>query len=214
MREAMTKDLQAGAMLGEGYRALTRRLTDGFDLLRDEAVTLARSYVQAANVRASQFTAEANSDFIKGWRWCATIELGYIQSGHGTCLRRAALDGQEFTLGEGPEIPLHLKCRCVPIWGTPTWRELGIDMDEMEETMRPCMIREAKNIDEGGKRTILDSGLHQGGYGTWLMTQPDSVQLAALGPGRMELLGSGAVDFEDLVDAKGNRRTLKELRRR
>ncbi len=212
MQRAMLTDLQAGVLQGEGYPELVRRLADGFDLLKHEAVTLARTYVQTANVTASQMVAQANSDILRGWRWCATLEHGYHQSGTGTCLRCAALDGEEFTLGEGPPLPLHPRCRCFPVWLTKTWRDLGIDMDELEDVARPYTVRPDENIDEGGRRTILESGFHQGNYADWIMGRSEEVQLNALGPGRLALLKSGEIKFSDLVDGQGNLRTLEELR--
>ena len=212
MQRAMLTDLQAGVLQGEGYQSLVRRLTQGFDLFKDEAVTLARTYVQTANVTASQMVAQANSGILRGWRWCATLEHGYRASGRGTCLVCAALDGQEFEMGKGPVIPKHPRCRCYPVWLTKTWRELGIDIDELEEAVRPYTVRPDQNIDAGGRRTILESGFHQGNYAEWLMGRSEEVKLNALGPGRYELLKAGKIGFADLVDGQGRLRTLKELR--
>ena len=211
MQRAMLTDLQSGVLQGEGYPALVRRIEEGFDMFRGEAITLARTYVQTANVTASQIVADANNSIMRGWRWCSTLEHGFHQSGTGTCLRCAALDGKEFKIGQGPVVPLHPRCRCFIIWLTKTWRELGLDIDEMKEAARPYTIRPDKNIDAGGRRTILESGFHQGTYGEWIMAQNENVKLNLLGPGRYDLLKSGKVNFGDLVDAQGNLKTLKIL---
>ncbi len=208
VQAAFKEEINVGVLQGEGYPALIKRVTDGF---KDEAITLTRTYVQTANVTASQMVAQANSGILRGWRWCATLENGYRESGRGTCLRCAALDGQEFKLGEGPEIPLHPRCRCFPVWITKTWRDLGIDMDELAEVARPYTMRPDRNIDAGGRRTILESGFHQGHYGDWIMRQSGKTQLNALGPGRLALLKAGRITFADLVNARGELRTLREL---
>ena len=211
MRRAILTDIQAGVLQGEGYPSLVRRMRQGFDLFRDEAVTLTRTYVQTANITAAHLTAKANEGIFRGWRWCATLEQGFTQSGNGTCLCCAALDGQEFAMDEGPIIPLHVRCRCCRIYLTKTWRELGVDIDEMDEAMRPYVIQEDQSIGAGARQTITESGFHQGNYGSWLMRQGEKVKLNVLGPGRLELLQSGKITFDDLVDGKGRLRTLKEL---
>lgn len=214
VREAMQQELRVGALKGEGYGRLVKRIMRGeaWGILEREAITLARTYVQSANVAAQMATYQANADIVKGWKWCATLEPGYKSTGRGTCLRCAALDGQQFDLGEGPDIPLHPRCRCVALPVTLTWRELGLDIDEMEEVARPYTQRPDENIDAGGKRTIEESGQHQGDYGTWFAQQDRAWRVKAAGPGRVELLESGEVSFHELVDAKGELRTLEELR--
>lgn len=215
VREAMQQELRTGALKGEGYRQMVRRLMRGeaWDLLEHEAISLSRTYVQSANVAAQQAVYKANDDIVKGWKWCATLEPGYKSTGRGTCLRCAALDGQEFELDKGPPIPLHVRCRCVSLPVTKTWRELGLDIDEMEDVARPYTQRGNVNIDAGGRRTIEEVGFHNGDYGTWFADQDRAWRVKAAGPGRVELLDSGDIEFHDLVDrGTGRLRTLKELR--
>ncbi len=116
-------------------------------------------------------------------------------------------------MGEGPDIPLHVRCRCVSTPILKTYRELGIDIDEMEEVARPYTMRPDENIDAGGRRTIQEVGLSQGDYGSWFDKQSREFKLKAMGPGRLELLENGDVTFQGLVDSKtGELKTLKELR--
>jgi hypothetical protein len=92
-----------------------------------------------------------------------------------------------------------------------TWRELGLNMNEMEDVYRPYTMRPDKNIDTGGTRTIEEVGFHQGNYASFFDKQSRQFQLNAVGPGRLELLESGKVEFGDLVTRTGKLRTLKEL---
>jgi hypothetical protein len=124
----------------------------------------------------------------------------------------AARDGKEYPLNGGPSIPAHPRCRCCAVPLTKSWRELGIDKDEIEDAVRPYTIRPDQNIDAGGMRTIIESGRHQGDYASWWAKQSPDFRRNAVGPGRFELLESGKIRFEDLVDAQGRQRTLKELR--
>lgn len=94
---------------------------------------------------------------------------------------------------------------------TKTWRELGIDADEMEDVARPYTMRPDKNIDAGGSRTIIENGFHDGDYGSWFKNQSSVFQDNAVGPKRAAMLRAGKVGFHDLVDETGRLRTLDEL---
>ena len=208
----MREELNTGVLQGEGYPKLIKRFQDGFQQLsRREAVTLTRTYVQTANVAASQAVYAANRDIVQKWRWCATMENGYSKSGHGTCLVCAALDGQEFKLNDGPEIPRHPNCRCVALPVMVFWRDLGIPLDEMEDAVRPYTIRPDQAVDTGGKRTIQEVGFHHGDYASWFAKQSEKHQLEALGPKRFELYKAGKIEFKDLIDKQGNLRNLDNL---
>lgn len=211
-KAGMLEYLRSGALQGEGYAKLTNRLLSDFELTKREATTLARTYVQTANVQAQEAVYAANADIVPRVKWCATLENIYSSTGRGTCLRCAALDGKEWELkAKRPNAPLHPRCRCVILPVTLTYKELGIDLPELEAAARPYTKRPDKNIDTGGKRTILEVGQHQGDYASWFEKQPKGFQLEAVGPKRFELLQSGRVEFADLVDSAGSLRTLDQL---
>lgn len=112
-----------------------------------------------------------------------------------------------------PILPLLVRCRCVPLPVTKTWRELGLDIDEMEEVVRPYTQRGNVNIDAGGRRTIEEVGFHNGDYGTRFAGQDRAWRERTAGSGRVALLDDGEIEFHDLVDRDtGRLRTLKELR--
>ena len=108
VKKGILEDLNAGVLQGKGYKGLVNNIMghmDGFT--RREAVTLARSYVQQANVTANEAVMAANRDICKRWKWSAVLEGGNMETGNGTCLRCACLDQQEFEFGEGPPVILH-----------------------------------------------------------------------------------------------------------
>lgn len=211
VKAGMLEELRSGVLQGEGYPKLVKRLLSDFDLTKREAITLSRTYVQSANVAAQQAVYAANADIVQGWKWCATLENGYSSTGRGTCPVCAALDGKEFKLNDGPPIPRHPRCRCVALPVTLSYHDLGLDLNEMEGVARPYTIRPDQNIDAGGKRTIQEVGFHQGNYASWWETQGREVQDRSIGPGRAELVRSGAVQFGQIVDDAGELRTIKEL---
>lgn len=211
--DQIQQEITAGMLQGEGYPGLVRRLGQGFDLTKQDAISVARTYVQSVNVGAQEAVYRANKQVVKAWKWSAVMEPSYGKTGRGTCLICAGLDGRVYQEDDPgrPEIPKHLRCRCMWICELITWRELGLDIDEMKDVYRPYTIRPDKNIDAGGKREILEVGFHDGNYATWFATRDRAFQLNAVGPNRLRLLESGKIDFEDLVTRGGKLRTLKEL---
>ena len=216
VRASILTMLQSGGLQGKGTPGMVRDALmaaweQGEALTRRDAITVARTYTQTANVNAMTSVYEANSDIVHGWQWCATMEPGYKQTGRGTCLCCAALDGRVFKLGQGPPCPLHGRCRCVRLPRLKSWRDLGMSFDEMQDFTRPYTVRPDENIDEGGRRAILEVGFHQGSYGTWLAGRDEAVQREIMGPERFALYASGRVRFEDFVDAAGRLIPLEAL---
>ena len=211
--EQVKRNLNIAVLQGEGYQKAVRGLLESSiaDFTEREAVTIARTYVQTANVAAQMAVYEANDDLVTGWRWSAVLEGGYSKSGRGTCIVCAARDGREYPLRGGPSIPAHPRCRCVAISLLKSWRELGLDRDELDAAIRPYTIRPDASIDAGGMRTIIESGRHQGDYASWFEKQGRAFRENVVGPGRLELLEAGKIKFEDLVDGQGRQRTIQEL---
>jgi hypothetical protein len=112
LQQEIRQTITAGLLQGEGYPSLVRRLNQGFDLVRQDQITLVRTYVASVNVGAQEAVYRANKDVVKGWKWCAALEPGFSKTGRGTCVRCACLDGQVFQEDDAlkPEIPLHPRC--------------------------------------------------------------------------------------------------------
>jgi len=197
------EELLTGVLQGESYPELVDRIRQGFGIAEQDAINIARTYVQSANVHAQELVAEENLDVVKGLKWVATLETSFKKTGRGTCIRCAALDGTEYKMDEiHPEIPLHQNCRCVWVYILISWRELGIDIDEMEEAYRPWTVRPNINIGTGRKgKSILDHGFYQGNYEGFLGEQSDRFQKNVLGPRRFELYDAGKVSLKDMVDS-------------
>jgi len=213
MQEELRREVLAGMLQGEGYPQFLKRLEGRFNTFnRRELTTLVRTYVQDANVQAQKAVYAANPDVVRLVEWSAVLEPGYIRTGRGTCPRCAALDGNQYDMDDHPAIPLHPRCRCILLPVTASYRELGLDIDEIQKAYRPYTIRPNKNVDTGGRRKILEVGFHQGSYDSWFAKRPRSFQRNVIGPKRLELVESGKVKFKQLVSEEtGRLYTLEEL---
>lgn len=208
--EEMRTELLAGVFLGEGNIGLVKRLEEGFEIFRPHAISLARTYIADANNRAAKAVYDANSDIIDKEQWCSTLEVSF--KGHSTCLRCAGMDGRKFDLNSNHvRPPLHIRCRCFMLPVTKSYRELGLDIDEMKKSLRPYTERQEKtSIDTGLTRAIYDAGQFDGDFEKFLFSRDTRYQKDLLGPNRYRLIQEGKIKFEDLVDNDGNIRLLKK----
>lgn len=209
MISGIKEEILAGRLAGEAYPELVDRIAGGFGMVRRDAISLVRTYVQSANVSAMEAVYEANRDVVQGVQWVATMEVGTGRRRSGTCIRCAVLDGQKWKWDEPrPSCPLHIRCRCVLVPMLISWRELGIDIEEFAAPYRPWTRRGPGRIDTGGRRTILEHGFHQGDFSTWFVTLSEEDQRNIVGPGRLSLLRSNQISFRDLVDRDTGRLRL------
>lgn len=233
IKDRIKQEIASGMLQGEGYRPMAARLRQGLGLAGDDAITVARSYVQGINVHAAHDVATANKDIMKGWKWRSAAENGafYVKRGkgrgRGVCALCLSLDAKDETypLDGGPEIPAHVKCRCLREYVTKSWRELGIPVDEIDKASRPYTIRgrgidpetgEIKPMSVGtGGRPILDAGHFLGDYGDFFKTMDLSAQRQTIGPRRLELYQAGKIkglgDLVTIENGKARLLTLKEL---
>lgn len=195
---AVRKDILSGALRGKGYRDLAKRIQLGLDSTYDEATTIARSFIHSVNVSAQNDLYKRNAHIVKQVKWTAALEVG-ISLGRGTCIRCAALDGEKYPVGDSPPCPLHPRCRCVLVPVTPTFREMGIDVDEIAEAYRPWTRRVDKQVGRGGRK-ILAAGFHQGDFQDFMKDFTEDDMKKFLGPTRLGFIKSGAFDLKDFVD--------------
>jgi SPP1 gp7 family putative phage head morphogenesis protein len=207
-------DIMTGYLQGEGFPAMVERIEDGFDITKRDAITLTRTYVADVNNKAAEQVYKANTDIVKGEEWCATLEVS-TKSGCGVCLRCAALDGKTWPIGE-PHIrpPLHPRCRCFCLCKTKSYKELGLNIPELEDAARPYTEREGIPINVGLTRQIVDVGQFQGKFEDFLKTRGEKYQLNMLGKNRFDLYTSGKVEFSDFVNENGDLVLLKDLLKR
>ena len=210
VRKETLASLRKSGLRGEGYRPMTKKLAqtaldNGCELTERQAITIARTYTQTANVEAQRAVYAQNRDVVYAQKWVSVLD-------NRVCPRCAALDGVVYKNGEPmPQIPLHPRCRCLLL---PCVRvdELGVSSEDLERVARPWTVREPGNIDAGGKRKILLHGSTKEDFGGWYHTLPEQERIRIVGPVRARLLAEGKIEFGELVDKKtGRLRTLEEL---
>lgn len=221
LQEDIEKDILTGVIKGESYPALVKRIESGYNITKNEAAMLARTYVQSANVGAMQSVYDENPDVVKKVQWTATLEISVSRTkkgkrtGKGTCMFCAGLDGRIFPVDKHPDCPLHINCKCFLSPITVTWRELGLDVDEMEKEYRPWTHRSEKSdILKGGK--ILGQGDADFNFDEFYLKQGKKFQTDVVGPRRQELISDGRVQFKDIIKVRRDQtvkiRTLDELK--
>ena len=90
-------------------------------------------------------------------------------------------------------------CRSTSAPVTKSFRDLGIDADEVPAGTRASMDGQAPQETD---------------FGSWLERQSKARQDDVLGPGRADLWRDGKIGFRDLVDGQGRELTLEQLRAR
>lgn len=187
-------------------RVMRQALDEGVNLTQREAAMLVRTYVQTANNQAMEAVYAANEGIIKGYKRVETPD-------NRTCRICALADGMEYGLHEKrPALPAHPGCRGLYIPITKTWRDFGIDRDELEAVARPWVLREPGPIGTGGRK-IEEWGTGTEDFkGWWFSLNARRKAKTSIGAVREKLLLSGAVKWEDLTDkATGMPYTLEQL---
>ena len=153
------------------------------------------SVVRTAVNHTANFTGQrfydANISIIKGLVWVSTLD------GRTSAVCRAR-DGEVFPLNSGPRPPAHWNCRSRMGPVTRSWRELGINMDEV-----PL-----------GSRASMDGQVPAGTtYQKWLEGQSAARQDEILGPSRGKLFRAGET-VDRFVNRQGRELTLDAMRAR
>ena len=199
--EAIRGAVRLGMVQGESMAEITRRLMgtraaryqDGIiDTHRRHASNIVRSVVQHTNNTAVAATFANNKDIVRGWVYVATLDSR-------TCSVCFSQSGKEFELGKGP-IPIrHVSCRCYQIPRVATWRELGVDLDEMPA---------GKRASKGG---LVDADIS---FHSWLKGESEKTQVDLLGKTRQKLFADGGLKIDRFTDTSGKLYTLDALKQK
>lgn len=207
LADKFADQMRAGMALGEANGKLIERVRGKtgqpgiMNLARSSAERLVRASVQAAANTAREATYDENADLISALEWSATLDTRTSP----WCIVR---DGLKYTPKEhrpmGHTVPwlegpgkIHWGCRSTSVPVLKSWRDLGIDEDEIPETTRASM--------DGQVPAAMT-------FEQWLRKQSITRQDTVLGAGKADLWRRGKITFRDLLDQNGRPLTTEELR--
>lgn len=154
----------------------------------------AAAIVRTATAHTANFTRqrfyEENESLIKGLKWVSTLDSRTSP----VCRAR---DGQVFPVNSGPRPPAHWNCRSCMSPVTKSWRELGIDLEDLPPSTRASMNGQVPE-----DMTYQD----------WLRKQSAARQDDILGKSKGLLFRKGELPLERFVDRNGKELTLVQLR--
>lgn len=197
--ESIRGAIRLGMVEGETIPEMVRRLMgtkanqykDGvLEISRRHAEAMARTIVNHTSNQAMQAVYKNNADVVKGWTFTSTLDAR-------TSITCASLSGTQWPTGQGPIPPRHPNCRSVAIPDLKTWRELGVDLDEM-----PAGMRSSK---DGPVKADIS-------FNDWLKGQDKDTQIDILGPTRQKMFSSGKLTVDKFTDDAGRVLTLDQLK--
>ncbi|MCK3657231.1 hypothetical protein A4G18_00475 [Pasteurellaceae bacterium Pebbles2] len=193
-----TNIIRQGILDGKPTSELISEVKELLVASRRWSETLVRTAVMKVHDQAQQALRDENLDILKGEQQISTLDLRTSE----ICRVR---DGKAWDLDKKPigehdlpyqRPPLHPNCRSTLRLLTKSWRELGIDVDEIPESTRASMDGQIKE------------GLN---YEDWLKNKSPEEQDKVLGKGKADLWRNGVITFRDMLDQSGRPLTLKEL---
>lgn len=179
----------------------TANYADGLlERSRRELATIVNTALSHTAQTTRTLSEAANADIVKGVKWSSTLDSRTSPP----CRLR---DGLQYTpvthRPVGHKIPwlqgpgrLHFNCRSVSVLVTKSWRELGLDIDDMPASTRASM--------DGQVPADLT-------YAQWFARQSAARQDEIVGPERGRLYRAGKVSFDRFYDDKGRWLTLAQL---
>jgi SPP1 gp7 family putative phage head morphogenesis protein len=159
---------------------------------RHQLAALVRTAVNHTQNYAKQKIYEENKDLVPRWVFRATLDSR-------TSITCGSLDGKTFPVGKGPQPPRHWNCRSLAAPITASWRELGVNLEEVDAGMRASM---------DGQVPAATS------FGGWLRDQPAAVQDEVLGAKRGQLFREHHLPLDKFVNKQGEVLDLEALKRR
>lgn len=174
-----------------GTRAL--KYKDGIlSIKKRNAEAIVRTAISHVSAFSRNQLFKANDSVIKGIKWVSTLDSR-------TTLICASRDGKIYPVDSGPRPPAHFNCRSSTTPVLKSWRELGLDADELPESTR----------------SSLDGQIPaETSYQEWLKTKPVEFQNEVLGVTKATLLRKGDLPLTRFVNRNGYEYTIEQLRER
>ena len=168
-----------------------RRFKDGIlETSRRGAEMIVRTATTNIASLAREALYKENRDIIKGVRWVSTLD----DRTSAICQSR---DGKIYAIAQGPRPPAHPNCRSTTTPVIRSFKELGINANE---------------ISAGTRASVNGQVPADLTYGQWIKRQSVATQNEALGKTKAELFRNGGLKLDKFVDDKGRPLTIPELK--
>ena len=194
--------VRQGLVAAETTPQIVKRVRGVMDVSKRNAWALVHTSVQSVANQTRQKLFEDNGDVIAAQTWSSAID-------RKTCPTCGALDNKSWDNTThkpiGHSMPYqypanHWRCRCSMIPVLKSWKQLGIDMEELPESTRASMEGQAIEKD----------------FESWLKRKETTTPGFAdrtLGKGRAELWRDGKITMDQMIS--GSRElSLAELRKK
>lgn len=205
MGENNGKILQAirqGTLTGQTGSQIKKNLVTNFNASRVNADALVRTITNHFSNQAKAITGKENQDVILGYEWVSTLDK---RTTHLCADRDSKVwiydpvvrENSSYSLLPGEVYPpAHYRCRSSITYITKSYRDLGLDMDEVPD----------------GTRSSLNGYVPQRTtYYDWLETQSATTQRDVLGTTRYDMWQSGEYKPYQFYSRDGRWLTLDEL---
>lgn len=190
--------VRQGLVAAETTPQIVGRVRGVMNISKRSAKTLVHTSAQSVANSAREKIFEDNSDVMSGKEWSAALD-------RRTCPSCGVRDGKRWTIDNKPIDhaipytipPQHFQCRCSMIPVLKTWKELGINMDELSDSTRASMEGQVTD------KTFAD----------WLKRKTETDPTFAdrtLGKGRAELWRNGKITMDQMISG-GKPLSLSEL---
>jgi hypothetical protein len=170
------------------------------EVSRRNASTLVHDSVMQIANSSRMTTFKDNDDIIKGMQQLSTLDshtsaICVAYSGAQWTLEGKPMGGNALPYNGG--CPRHPNCRSVMVPLTKSYRELGIDIDEMKPGTRSSDLGQ------------IPSDMS---FEAFLKRHDKDYVDQLLGKGKAELYRSGKITLKDLIDGNGRELTLAQLK--
>jgi len=193
--------VRQGLVGAETTPQIVKRVRGVLDISKRNAETLVHTSVQSVANTTREKIFEDNNDVMSGKEWSSALD-------RRTCPTCGALDGKRWTIDGKPinhsmvyQIPpKHFRCRCSMVPVLKTWKELGINMDELPD----------------GTRASMEGQVNDKTFADWLKRKTEidpTFADSTLGKGRAELWKSGKITMDQMISG-GKPLSLAELKKK
>ena len=199
LQETFQNQIRLGVLNGDTTQTIIKNLKPYMTDFKDNRIeALVKTAVSTVVNNTRMETYKENESIFKGYQHQSVLDSR-------TTFICAERDNKEWDLELKPighklpfkQTPIHYKCRSIILPLTKSYRELGLDIDEI-----PIGTRSSLN----GYVPANTS------FSQWFDKQSADFKENYLGKGRYQLYKDGKIDLSDLVNQKGQTLSLKELK--